>query len=115
MTSHLYYYAKAYVAALSTGVLYLTTVIGPDITFADLGHVSLLHWIGFAGSILGVGGLTAVVTNGAPPASKETPAPVAPPAAASPAEAPTAPASTFPAAAVAAAEAAPAEVTLLFS
>lgn len=72
MTGHLYYYAKAYYAALAAGFLYLATVIGPDITVADLAHVSLLHWIGFIGSILGVGAGTAAITNGAKPATQNT-------------------------------------------
>lgn len=76
MLAHVYYYAKAYYAALATGVLYLTTVIGPDIQFSDLGHVSLLHWFGFVGCVLGVGAGVAVVTNG----DKPTPAPTADPA-----------------------------------
>lgn len=77
MFAHIYFYAKAYVAALSTGVLYLSTVIGPDLTFADLGHVSLLHWIGFLCSVFGIGALTAVVTNGPAPTKdpKDTPQP----------------------------------------
>lgn len=70
MTSHLYAYAKAYFAAISAGILYLATVIGPDITFSDFGHISLLHWIGFVGSILGVGAGTAAITNG-PPQAKQ--------------------------------------------
>lgn len=74
MLAHLYYYAKAYYAALATGVLYLTTVIGPDIQFSDLAHVSLLHWFGFVGSILGVGAGVAVVTNGDKPVPAEKPA-----------------------------------------
>jgi len=72
MTGHLYYYAKAYYAAIAAGFLYLATVIGPDITVADLAHVSLLHWIGFIGSILGVGAGTAAITNGAKPAPQNT-------------------------------------------
>jgi hypothetical protein len=65
MLAHIYYYAKSYYAALATGVLYLTTVIGPDIQFGDLAHVSLLHWFGFVGSVLGVSAGVAVITNGA--------------------------------------------------
>lgn len=72
MTGHLYYYAKAYYAALAAGFLYLATVIGPDITVADLAHVSLLHWIGFIGSILGVGAGTAAITNGTKAAPQNT-------------------------------------------
>jgi hypothetical protein len=74
MLAHVYYYAKAYYAALATGVLYLTTVIGPDIQFSDLAHVSLLHWFGFVGSVLGVGAGVAVVTNGDKPVAPEKPA-----------------------------------------
>ncbi len=72
MTAHLYYYAKAYFAAISAGVLYLATVIGPDITIADFAHISLLHWIGFIGSVLGVGVGTAAITNGSKPVEQNT-------------------------------------------
>jgi hypothetical protein len=122
MLAHIYYYAKSYYAALATGVLYLTTVIGPDIQFGDLAHVSLLHWLGFVGSVLGVSAGVAVITNG----TKATPAKnVAPgytitnyaPAQAdqatmapAPVDALSAPPSVYPAAAVADAEA-PVEVT----
>lgn len=102
MTGHLYYYAKAYYAALAAGFLYLATVIGPDITVADLSHVSLLHWIGFIGSILGVGAGTAAITNG----SKPVPATVNPDGSYTVTGLPEAPSTTFPKAAVDAALAA---------
>lgn len=73
MLAHVYNYAKAYYAALATGVLYLTTVIGPDIQFSDLAHVSLLHWFGFVGSVLGVSAGVAVITNGDKPVPAEKP------------------------------------------
>lgn len=115
MLAHVYYYAKSYFAALSTGILYLATVIGPDIQFSDLAHVSLLHWIGFVGCVLGVGAGVAVVTNGDKPSAGATasaPAATAPlPPISGSVQITPAPAATYPSAAVAAAEVSAPEIT----
>lgn len=67
MLAHLSYYAKSYYTALAGGFLYLASVVGPDLTVADLAHVSLLHWIGFIGIVLGVPLGTAAISNGPKP------------------------------------------------
>lgn len=67
---HFSYFAKAYAAALYSGLIYLMANIAPEAT--KLSDISLLVWIGFAAAILGSFGVTAVVTNGPKP-TKETP------------------------------------------
>lgn len=63
---HFSYFAKAYAAALFSGLVYLMANIAPTAT--HLSDISLLVWIGFAAAILGSFGVTAVVTNGPNPA-----------------------------------------------
>ena len=63
---HFSYFAKAYAAALYSGLIYLMANIAPTAT--HLSDISLLVWIGFAAAILGSFGVTAVVTNGPSPA-----------------------------------------------
>lgn len=62
---HFSYFAKAYAAALYSGLIYLMANIAPTAT--HLSDISLLVWIGFAAAILGSFGVTAVVTNGPKP------------------------------------------------
>jgi hypothetical protein len=72
-----YYYLKAVIAGVSSGILYLQAFLGDNFTFADLGHVSIAHWLGFFLATLGVGGLVGVVANGPKPVPTEPPVPPA--------------------------------------
>lgn len=70
-TANLYYYLKAVLAGLSSGVLYLSSFLGSDFGFDAFAHVSVGHWLGLVLAVFGIGGLTAVVTNGSKPVTAQ--------------------------------------------
>jgi hypothetical protein len=64
--NYLKYFAKAIAAALTPGLVYLLTVLGPA---ASVGDITFLQWLGFILSIVAPGGVVAAVANGAKPSN----------------------------------------------
>lgn len=62
--NYLKYFAKAIAGALTPGIIYLLTVLGPA---AQVGDITFLQWLGFALSIIAPGAVVATVSNGAKP------------------------------------------------
>jgi hypothetical protein len=70
--AQIYYYLKAVIGGISSGILYLSSFLGADFSFADLTHVSVGHWLGTVVAVFGIGGLVGAVSNGPKPV-KATP------------------------------------------
>jgi len=62
--NYLRYFAKAIAAALTPGLIYLLTVLGPA---ASVGDITFIQWLGFILSIVAPGAVVGAVANGAKP------------------------------------------------